>query len=78
MKTKSPSANKARGNGSSPRARETQGIEQGPGSEACPREQMIAVAAYFRAQQRGFTPDKELSDWLEAEAEVENLLGRSH
>lgn len=76
MKTRNPSASKTRGNGSSPRAQETRRSEQGSGAEACPREQMIAVAAYFRAQQRGFTPDRELSDWLEAEAEVEDMLHR--
>ena len=37
---------------------------------------MIAVAAYFRAEQRGFTPGNEMSDWLEAKAEVEESLGQ--
>lgn len=32
-------------------------------------EAMIAVAAYFRAEQRGFAPGNELADWLQAEAE---------
>ena len=31
---------------------------------------MIAEAAYYRAQKRGFTPGGELQDWLEAECEV--------
>ncbi len=35
---------------------------------------MIAVAAYFRAERRGFTPGGEVDDWLEAEAEIERLL----
>jgi hypothetical protein len=35
---------------------------------------MIAVAAYFRAERRGFTPGGEVEDWLEAEAEIERLL----
>lgn len=39
-----------------------------------PREQMIAEAAYFRAERRGFEPGNEISDWLEAEADVEHLL----
>ncbi len=38
------------------------------------REQMIAAAAYFRAQQRGFIPGGELEDWLQAEAEVDRFL----
>ncbi len=38
------------------------------------REQMIAVAAYYRAQRRNFDPGQELEDWLEAEAEVNARL----
>jgi hypothetical protein len=38
------------------------------------RRQMIAVAAYYHAERRGFRGGDELSDWLEAEAEVEHLL----
>jgi len=34
----------------------------------------IARAAYFRSQQRGFTPGYELEDWLAAEREVERHL----
>ena len=41
------------------------------------REQMIAEAAYFRAQGRHFAPGQELEDWLEAEAELEAKLDRS-
>jgi len=46
------------------------------GSEVWPREQMVAVAAYYLAQRRGFAPDQELADWLKAEAEVDAMLGR--
>ncbi|MET0658459.1 MAG: DUF2934 domain-containing protein [Steroidobacteraceae bacterium] len=35
-----------------------------------PREAMIAEAAYYRAENRGFTPGYELDDWLAAEAEI--------
>jgi DUF2934 family protein len=38
------------------------------------REQMIALAAYYRAQSRDFDPGHELEDWLEAEAEVNAQL----
>lgn len=31
---------------------------------------MIAEAAYYRAQQRGFAPGHELEDWLAAEQEA--------
>lgn len=39
------------------------------------RQQMIAVAAYFRAERRGFCPGYEVGDWLEAEAEIDGCLG---
>jgi hypothetical protein len=38
------------------------------------REQMIAQAAYYRAQKRNFAPGQELEDWLEAEAELKAQL----
>jgi len=31
---------------------------------------MIAVAAYYRAEQRGFLAGQELEDWLQAEKEI--------
>ena len=33
-------------------------------------QSMIAEAAYYKAQQRAFSPGNELVDWLEAEAEI--------
>lgn len=38
------------------------------------RWRMIADAAFYRAERRGFTPGGEVNDWLEAEAEIEVLL----
>jgi len=38
------------------------------------RERMIAEAAYFRAERRGFAQGNELLDWLEAEAEIDSLI----
>jgi len=35
------------------------------------RQTMIAEAAFFMAQARGFTPCQELDDWLAAEREIE-------
>ena len=35
---------------------------------------MIAQAAYFRAERRGFTPGYEAEDWLAAESEVDTAL----
>jgi Protein of unknown function (DUF2934) len=38
------------------------------------RHQMIAVAAYYVAERRGFCPGYEIEDWLAAQAEVDRLL----
>ena len=35
------------------------------------RQCAIALAAYFRAERRGFAPGGELADWLSAEREVD-------
>ncbi|MEQ1854925.1 MAG: DUF2934 domain-containing protein [Longimicrobiales bacterium] len=37
------------------------------------RERLIAVAAYYRAERRGFVPGCDIGDWLEAEAEIEQV-----
>ena len=39
------------------------------------RQQLIAEAAYLRAERRGFQPGQELEDWLAAELEIDALLG---
>lgn len=41
------------------------------------RAALIAEAAYYRAEKRGFTPGHEAADWLAAEAEVDALLLRA-
>ena len=41
---------------------------------AADRRQMIAEAAYLRAERRGFAPGGEIEDWLAAEEEVDALL----
>jgi hypothetical protein len=42
------------------------------------RWRRTAIAAFYRAQARGFAPGLELEDWLEAEREVDALdAGRS-
>ena len=38
------------------------------------RHAMIAQAAYFRAERRGFRHGGELNDWLEAEREISRML----
>jgi hypothetical protein len=44
----------------------------GPGQRAA----LIAKAAYYRAEKRGFAPGDEIKDWLAAEAEVDAKLLR--
>jgi len=45
-----------------------------PGPSAQTRHEMIAQAAYFHAERRGFADGGELGDWLEAESEIERAL----
>jgi hypothetical protein len=40
-------------------------------SDATERQRLIAEAAYFRAERRGFAPGYEETDWLEAEKELD-------
>jgi hypothetical protein len=40
------------------------------------RRNMIARAAYFRAERRNFAPGQELADWAAAEADVDRELER--
>jgi hypothetical protein len=39
-----------------------------------PEERCIRIerAAYFKAEERGFAPDHEMQDWLEAEREFDH------
>lgn len=41
------------------------------------RHRLVAEAAYFIAERRGFAAGCELDDWLQAEAEVERRLDAS-
>ncbi len=40
------------------------------------RARMVAEAAYYRAQRRGFQQGDQTTDWYEAEKEVEVILSR--
>lgn len=40
------------------------------------RWRMIAVAAYHKSERHGFALGREIDDWLEAEREIDELLGR--
>lgn len=50
-----------------------------PGSGISPEERhnMVATAAYCRAECRGFAEDCEMEDWLAAEAEIDQRLKQS-
>ena len=39
------------------------------------RQRMIELAAYYRAERRGFSAGSAEQDWLEAEAEIDRALG---
>ena len=41
------------------------------------RNEMIAVAAYYRWEQSGYAAELEEEHWLLAEEEIENLLNKS-
>jgi predicted nucleic acid-binding protein len=38
------------------------------------RERMIAVAAYYLAEHRGFAPGREQQDWQQAERQIDRML----
>lgn len=46
----------------------------GPRMDARERRKLVAEAAYYRAERRGFAPGGELQDWLDAETEIGRLL----
>jgi len=75
MKIKSETVSKPKSDGMARQTRESGELGMAPANDAIPREHLIAVAAYFRAEQRGFAPGNEMSDWLDAEADVEHMLG---
>lgn len=75
MKNRSENVSKPKSGGATRQPREPVGQDTASANDAIPREQLIAVAAYFRAEQRGFAPGNEMSDWLDAEADLGKILG---
>lgn len=71
MKAKSEPVDKAKARTTARHARGSGESVVSPANEPWPREQMIAKAAYFLAERRGFAPGNEMSDWLQAEADVD-------
>ena len=75
MKRKSASASTSKRDAPAKRGREPGKLDSSSGNSDCPREQVIAEAAYFRAERRNYEPGDELPDWLQAETDMEGLLG---
>jgi len=44
------------------------------GAQSPVKHEMVAVAAYYLAEGRGFVPGFELDDWVRAEASIEAQL----
>jgi hypothetical protein len=42
--------------------------------EFADRHQMIEVAAYYKAEHRGFNGGDPMADWLQAEAEIDSMF----
>lgn len=53
------------------RAAQAGALEQDEAVNERARHRRIAIAAYYRAESRGFTPGGEVEDWLVAEREVD-------
>lgn len=70
MKARSDSTQKTKSIDSAQPVHEKVESDLATGTPAIPCEHLIAEAAYFRAEQRGFVPGNELDDWLDAEAEI--------
>ena len=51
-----------------------EGLARDEVQPAVEQHQMIATAAYFLAERRGFAPGAELEDWVQAEAETTTRL----
>ncbi|MGR8999381.1 MAG: sterol desaturase family protein [Gammaproteobacteria bacterium] len=49
-------------------------LQTPPSIEAIDIEQMIAEAAYYKAEKRGFYPGNDIRDWLEAKCDIIKLV----
>lgn len=76
--TSGTSVTKTKGGASTPSTSQVSQPDAPSADDVCPREQMIAEAAYYHAERRGFEPGNEMSDWLQAEADVEAVLATRH
>ena len=69
-KSARPAAQKAAPAKAAPAKRPSRAPAQSPAQSPAEREGRVRMAAYFRAERRGFAPGYETEDWLAAEAEV--------
>ena len=53
-------------------------VVEGPAIDAAQRANYIEVAAYYIAQRRGFTPGDAQQDYLNAAAEIDQLIAAGH
>lgn len=58
----------------SPQSAEVHSISAGNAYTSEERNRMVADAAYFHAERRGFASGNEMADWLEAENEIDSLI----
>lgn len=58
----------------STKSRSKSAAHQHDSGDGMNREKMISVAAYYRAEHRGFGGGDPLADWLAAEAEIDAML----
>ena len=72
MKAKRDSLKNTKGIGTAQQIRETGELDLAAGANVVPHEQLIAEAAYFRAEKRGFEPGNEIADWLDAETALKS------
>jgi hypothetical protein len=57
------------------RAAAKEPVADSPACSGEDRYRMIAEAAYYRAESRGFAGGSDLEDWLAAEMEIDQILG---
>ena len=83
VKTSSATTTKRKSLGISKTGKSTQSVKSRPkkggDSEAADitpeeRNKLIAEAAYYRSEQHGFNPERQMDDWLAAEVEVDTML----
>lgn len=71
-------APKAPAKAAAKKAVQSKPVVQGPSVDAAQRANYIEVAAYYIAQRRGFTPGDAQQDYLDAAAEIDQLIAAGH